>query len=129
MDENSPEVWAFVVDEGLDSLKEQFGETDYGKEKYPPECLFWMGYMYRYICYTREERTRFVMQLFPHQLMNHVFPAYHTQDPEWVIASLLEDQNLPQCWLDKNERHKIHLREFEAKAKLETQEAKKAKKA
>lgn len=64
LDTNRPSSVSLNVSEGISSILEQFGETDYGREKFSASAMFWMGYMYRYISYTRETSTRFIMQLF-----------------------------------------------------------------
>lgn len=62
--------------------------------------------MYRYISYTREEYTAFVMSIFDYKLMNDVYYTFHTQDPEWCIKCLLEIKNLDEDVFDKNKRLK-----------------------
>ncbi len=94
------------VNEALDSIQSQFGDSDYGKIKYSKSVLFWIGYMYRYISYTRGITTKFTMNLFPHKQMNDVYYSFHTQDPEWCIYSLLEMNNLSEDIFDNNKRLK-----------------------
>lgn len=102
------------VDEGIKSIIEQFGETSYGKEKYSKASLFWMGYMYRYIAYTRQQTTSYVMKLFDYRQMNAVYYSFHTQDPEWCIKSLLGLNNISEDIFDNNERLKNIIREKNA---------------
>lgn len=111
LDENDSTILPLDVNEGIKSIMGQFGDTSYGKNKYSKSSLFWMGYMYRYIAYTREQSTSFVMKLFKHQQMNEVFYPYHTQDPEWCISNLLELNNLPEEYFDNNYRLKQVMRE------------------
>jgi len=99
------------VNEGIQSIMEQFGDTSYGKEKYSRASLFWMGYMYRYIAYTREQETSYIMKLFNHKQMNAVYYTYHTQDPEWCIESLLNLNNISEEILDNNSRLKSIIKE------------------
>ena len=61
LDTNNPSLLSLDVNEGIAAITEQFGDTDYGKIKYSKNSLFWIGYLYRYISYTREVSTRFVM--------------------------------------------------------------------
>ena len=93
--DNSKSI-SFDINEGIKSILEQFGDSSYGKEKYSKAALFWIGYMYRYIAYTREQPTSFIMKLFDHKQMNAVYYSYHTQDPEWCIASLLDLNNMSE---------------------------------
>ena len=99
------------VNEGIRSILEQYKDTSYGKEKYSKEALFWMGYMYRYISYTRQQSTSFVMKLFNHKQMNAVYYVFHTQDPEWCIQSLLDLNNLTVDIFDNNFRLKKLIKE------------------
>jgi len=94
------------VNEALDSIQSQFGDSDYGKVKYSKNALFWIGYMYRYISYTRGITTKFTINLFSHKQMNDVYYSFHTQDPEWCIYSLLEMNNLSEDIFDNNKRLK-----------------------
>ena len=111
LDTNNPSYLSLDVSEGINSILEQFGNSDYGKEKYSKSALFWMGYMYRYISFTREQSTKFIMKLFNYKQMNDVYYSFHTQDPEWCIQSLLEINNLTENIFDKNFRVKQIIRE------------------
>ena len=87
MDLNDTTSLTLDVNEGIDSIQNQFGDSDYGKIKYSKNAMFWIGYMYRYISYTREVATGFVM-------------------PEWCVNSLLEMNNLSEEVFDNNLRLK-----------------------
>ncbi len=106
LDMNTPSSLSLDIMEGNNSILEQFGDSNYGKVKYSKSVLFWMGYMYRYISYTREQSTKFVMKLFDYKQMNDVYYSFHTQDPEWCIKSLLEINNLTEDVFDNNARLK-----------------------
>jgi len=111
LDFNRPSSVSLNVSEGISSILEQFGDTDYGSEKFSGSAMFWMGYMYRYISYTRETSTRFIMKLFPYRQMKDVYYAYHTQDPEWCVQSLLELNHLTENIFDNNFRLKVVMKE------------------
>ena len=70
-----------------------------------------MGYMYRYIAYTREQATGYIMDLFKHKQMNSVYYSFHTQDPEWCISSLLDLNDLNEDVFDNNLRLKKIIKE------------------
>lgn len=108
--DNSKSI-SFDINEGIKSILEQFGDSSYGKEKYSKAALFWIGYMYRYIAYTREQETSYIMKLFNHKQMNNVYYSYHTQDPEWCIKSLLNLNGMPEYTFDKNNRLKSIIKE------------------
>ena len=106
MDTNDVTSISLDVNEGIDSIQKQFGDTNYGKIKYSKSAMFWIGYMYRYISYTREVTTKFVMSLFSYSQLNDVYYSFHTQDPEWCVQSLLEMNGLSEDYFDNNIRLK-----------------------
>jgi hypothetical protein len=106
LDANNPANLTLDVNEGINRITEQFGETEYGKVKFSKSSLFWMGYMYRYISYTRGHTTGFVAKLFPYRQLNDVYYSFHTQDPEWCVRSLLELNGLTENIFDRNYRLK-----------------------
>lgn len=113
LDTNDPSAVSLDVNDGINDILGQFGESDYGKNKFSGSALFWIGYMYRYISYTREESTKFIMKLFDYRQMNDLYLSFHTQDPEWCIQSLLEINDLSEVVFDKNRRlREIMKREY-----------------
>ena len=70
-----------------------------------------MGYIYRYISYTRDTVTPFIMKLFDYKQMNEVYYSFHTQDPEWCIQNLLELHGLTEDVFDNNLRLKEVIKE------------------
>lgn len=111
LDNENVQLLSLDVNEGINCITEQFGDTAYGKIKYSASALFWMGYMYRYIAYTREQSSSYVMGLFKHKQMNDVYYSYHTQDPEWCISSLLDVNHLSEEIFDNNSRLKKIIKE------------------
>ena len=109
IDQNNSYILSLDYLESLKQLELEFGKSDYGQNKFSKEEMFWMGYIYRYICYTRECSTRFIFKLFPPQELQKLYFVYHTQSEEWVIQSLLELKNKNQSYLDKNKRIKNKL--------------------
>ena len=104
LDSNNPSSISLDITEGMNSILAQFGDTDYGRVKYSGSAMFWMGYLYRYISYTRETSTRLIMKLFPYRQLNDLYYSYHTQDPEWCIQNLLELNHLTEDIFDNNFR-------------------------
>ena len=111
LDANDPAAVSLDVNEGINDILYQFGESNYGKNKFSQSALFWIGYIYRYIAYTREESTKFIFKLFDYRQLNDLYLPYHTQDPEWCVQNLLEINNLDEDVFDKNERLKKIMRE------------------
>ena len=106
LDNNNPSLLSLDVIEGINSIQEQFGKSSYGKNKYSASAMFWMGYLYRYISYTREMPTKLLFKLFDYKQLNEVYYTYHTQSPEWCVENLLELNNLTENIFDKNYRLK-----------------------
>lgn len=111
LDANNSATLSLDENEGINSILEQFGDSNYGKLKYSKNSLFWIGYMYRYISYTREQSTKFIMKIFNCKQMNDVYYSFHTQDPEWCIKGLLEINGLSEKIFDKNYRLKQIIKE------------------
>lgn len=106
IDNTNPQLLSLDVLDAINSIEDQFGKSNYGKEKYSKSSMFWMGYIYRYISYTREQSTKFVMKLFPYKQLNKLYYVYHTQDMEWCISNLLELNGLTEEYFDNNYRLK-----------------------
>lgn len=111
LDANNSATLSLDENEGINSILEQFGDSNYGKLKYSKNSLFWIGYIYRYISYTREQSTKFIMKIFNYKQMNDVYYSFHTQDPEWCIKGLLEINGLSEKIFDKNFRLKQIIKE------------------
>lgn len=111
LDDNTNSNLSLDAEEGLSQITNEFGDSTYGKIKYSKSSLFWIGYLYRYISYTREQSTKFVMQIFPYKQLNDVYYTFHTQDPEWCIRNLLEMNKLNEYVFDNNFRLKQVIKE------------------
>ena len=59
-------------------------------EKYSPEVLYWIGYLYRYWACTRNEPSRKIYRQAPAKTMKRNYLAFHTFDPEVAIDDLKE---------------------------------------
>jgi len=65
-----------------------------GSEKYTPDSLFWMGYVFRYWCYTYQIRSKAVYRIIQADEMNSLYLPYHTLDPAIAIRRILEAKNI-----------------------------------
>ena len=106
MDMNNTASLTLDINEGIRSIQSQFGESNYGKIKYSKSAMFWMGYMYRYLSYTRGVTTKLLMKLFSYKQLNDVYYSFHTQDPEWCVRGLLEMNGQSEDVFDNNLRLK-----------------------
>lgn len=80
----------------LDLIEEQYGELKYGSTKYLHDEMFWIGYIYRYFCYTYELTSVQVYKIIKPKELRGLFLAYHTLDPAQAIERILEAKNLLQ---------------------------------
>jgi len=77
----------------LEQLKKE-KNLEYGTKKYPTYVLSWIGYMYRYIAYTREVSTQRVYSCIKQEQMFETYEAYHGLDPEEATRRLFEANHL-----------------------------------
>ena len=59
-------------------------------EKYSPEVLYWIGYLYRYWACSRKEPSKKIYLLAPAKTLKRNYLAFHTFDPEIAIDDLKE---------------------------------------
>jgi hypothetical protein len=112
LDKNNSAILSLDVIEGLNDIEEEFGITEYGNNKYNLESLFWVGYIYRYISYTRNVSTIFLFKTFDYKKMFSLYHSFHSQDPEWVVGSLLELYNLEEDYFNPNYRFMQELKKM-----------------
>lgn len=88
-------LYESCTEEGiLQEIEDEFGATNYGKEKYSTEELYWMGYLYRYWCYTYEKSSKQVYKQIKPKDLRQLYYPYHSLDPAQAIQRILESQNL-----------------------------------
>lgn len=75
-------------------IEEQYGVSRYGSIKYTHNEMFWIGYLYRYFCYTYELTTVQVYKIVKPKELRGLFLAYHTLDPAQAIERILEAKGL-----------------------------------
>lgn len=73
----------------IDELKDE-KTLDTDGEKYSPEVLYWIGYLYRYWACTRGEKSKRIYRQAPAKTMKRNYMAFHTFDPEVAIDDLIE---------------------------------------
>ena len=80
----------------FEELEYEYGISDYGKEKYSTEELYWIGYIYRYWCYSRNLTSKQVYKIVkPKELRGLYFP-YHSLDPKQAIDRILEAKDISE---------------------------------
>lgn len=94
MDQDGFLYEACTADGILQEIEEEFGATNYGKEKYSTEELYWIGYLYRYWCYTYEKSSKQVYKLMKPKELRGLYYPYHSLDPAQAIERILESKDL-----------------------------------
>ena len=94
MDRNSFLFEACDQNSVLQEIEQEFGATDYGKEKYSTEELYWIGYLYRYWCYTFSKTSKQVYKLIKPKELRALYYPYHSLDPMQAIERILEAKEL-----------------------------------
>lgn len=82
VDEGNSATLSLDIDEAFRAIEEQYGASNYGKIRYPEKALYWIGWFYRYVSYTRGVSSRLVYRLIKPDYLLRVYPVYHTQDEE-----------------------------------------------
>ena len=77
----------------LEKLKRKH-KLDRGSVKYSVESLYWMGYLYRYWCYTYRMSSRAVYGIIKAKELNSLYLPYHTMDPSMAIRRIMEAKNI-----------------------------------
>ncbi len=82
-------------------IEEEYGACSYGKVKFSENELYWLGYIYRYWCYTHQKTSKQVYKLIkPSELKALYFP-YHSLDPAMAIERILEAKGLSEADMTK----------------------------
>lgn len=82
------------ADDLIGQVEAEYGVSDYGSAKYGAEELYWMGYLYRYWCFTREVSSAAVFKACGARELQTTYGAYHTLDPAAAIERILEAKDL-----------------------------------
>lgn len=59
-------------------------------EKYDPEVLYWIGYIYRYWACYRNTGSKEIYRCAPAKTMKRNYLLFHTLDPDTAIDNLIE---------------------------------------
>ncbi len=90
MDANGFLFEACDIGDIFDSLTSEFGESSYGKEKISINELYWIGYIYRYWCYTHQKSSKQIYKFIKPKELASLYYPYHSLDPSNAIERILE---------------------------------------
>lgn len=91
-------------DEVFELIEEEYGKSNYGKNKYNSEALYWIGYLYRYFSYTYELTSKQVYRYVKPKELNGLYLAYHTLDCSQAIERILQAKNISFDIDEQNKR-------------------------
>ncbi len=77
-------------DEVFLEIENEYGKSNYGKEKISPEELYWIGYIYRYWCYTYQITSKQAFKIIKMKELRELYYPYHSLDPAQAIERILE---------------------------------------
>jgi len=103
-------TWTLDELEAIQNINEEFSDANYGNNKYDKDVLYWMGYILRYISYTRNISTKKLFSLISYEKLNSMYYAYHTQGEEYVAESIFEIFNINESIFDSNNKFKEQIR-------------------
>ncbi len=84
------------VNQILQEIETEFGESSYGKEKYSEAELYWIGYVYRYWSYTYQKTSKQIYKLIKPKELRGLYYPYHSLDPAQAIERILEAKDLDE---------------------------------
>ena len=61
-------------------LDKEYGESEYGSQKYDSEIMYWVGYMYRTISFLYNLSSKQVYRLFPAKEIVNCYQIYNSVD-------------------------------------------------
>lgn len=101
LDDFRNHLFSFDVKDCFLQIDEEYGKSSYGNKKLSEPVLHWLGYITRYICYTRDVSSKKFIKSFDLKLFIDNYEVYHTQSEEWVVERILELSGMNQDFFDK----------------------------
>lgn len=80
----------------INEIDAEFGKSNYGKIKYDKEELYWIGYVYRYWCYTYQISSKKLYKMIKPEELKKLYYPYHSLDPAHAIERIMEANYLKE---------------------------------
>lgn len=110
LDQTSGHFSFFALGDAFREINEQYGASEYGQICYEKDELYWIGYTYRYLCYTRNCPSVLAYRFLKPNILHSVYSAYHTQSEEWALTALFKKLGLSEQTFDLSARLKEALK-------------------
>lgn len=78
----------------IDEIDKEYGQSDYGREKFSKEELYWIGYLYRYWCYTHQISSKSLYRLIKPMELRKLYAPFQSQVPVEEIERIIEASGL-----------------------------------
>ena len=85
-----------TIDDMFTEIENQYGPSNYGKTKYNPEELHWIGYLYRYWAYTEEKSSKCLYRIIKPEELRNLYIPYHSLDPAKAIDRIKESKSIAE---------------------------------
>lgn len=83
-----------TIENVFDELDQEYGKSNYGKIKFSIDELYWIGYIYRYLCYVYMIDSKRAYKIIKGSELRNLYHAYHTLDPMNAIDRILEQKSI-----------------------------------
>lgn len=80
----------------IDEIDRAYGKSSYGKEKYGGEELYWIGYLYRYWCYTHQISSKSLYRMIKPAELRKLYYPHHSLEPAQAIERIIEVSGLEE---------------------------------
>lgn len=94
MDTNGFMYESISKEAAIEEINRQFGESNYGKEIFSKEELYWIGYIYRYWVYTGNRNSKQLYRLVKPEELRRLYFPYHSLDPMQAIERIKEAKGI-----------------------------------
>ena len=82
-----------TIQDVFDELDEQFGQSTYGKEKYPAKVMYWVGYTYIALARLNKLSCKQTYKLFNAKSIIKYYNIMHTFSTEEAVERMLDSIN------------------------------------
>ena len=94
MDDDAAMIETAVEQDVIAEVNAEYGNKKYGNKKFAREELYWIGYIYRYWSYTRNESSQYIYKIANASEMRDLYYPYHSLDPANAIERILESKGV-----------------------------------
>lgn len=84
----------YSIQNVFESFEEQYGHSASGSKKYDRNLMYWVGYVYRYLCYSYQLSSKQAYKILSLTYIASSYDAYHSLDVSLAIDRLLESKGV-----------------------------------